>query len=662
MRQATRKRCSTYSGRARVSASVITCATLLFGGGLAFAAQGDGPGRGRPIAQVTTSTLTVDEDGESVRLINNTALPLRVSAPSIIQPSGTTNLFTAATNVFDATVTPPKSVGSASEIPVGGYLEVIVEFDGAGKADAELRIAVSTGTNRPDRGRRGRVFSVVLRANAPAPAQAAPIPTTDIKTLTVQRTTTVDFKLAPWPFGLSSEVEGDQLPVAFTGECSALKKLPKANLSSDKADSARITTSCDGDGDDKLLQLTVVGVSRSGATYDGSLRLGADKDTDVAVKVLQRVDPRLAFFAVLLGVGLGLTFQRRTKITATVRRLRAEIDGLRADWAIETVPTLTLTDAVSSLKAELSAAVDRLSRQHLISLSDTDPDVAALNADIGAVRKLEGSWDAFSAAAKQLKFLISLPAPKVDGITGPGGLPQVYSDAAAVLTRTDAHRQGPLTIEELPELDKRVRAHIQMVVQWMDTAKRIQRLYAEVTDAEPRRTLGEKYGLLWEADTSEKLTEIDDAVVDLSGGLIDVRDNLTAALGGWDHLYAGARLNLFSGGDSGRRELSAAEMDAWLEKVAQASHQFRTHAIEKWRAWTFTFVSWGLVLVAVLAVAWTGYEKTWLSATTLGWMGLLTAFFWGLVTPSVLDLAASAIDRLRSGARVYYARTQVAGD
>lgn len=108
--------------------------------------------------------------------------------------------------------------------------------------------------------------------------------------------------------------------------------------------------------------------------------------------------------------------------------------------------------------------------------------------------------------------------------------------------------------------------------------------------------------------------------------------------------------------------IEAEEYAAWLESVVHAAQSVGSSVRSAVKRWGYAVVAWLLVAVALFAVAWTGFDKTWLSGTNLGWSGLGAAFVWGLVTPAALDLLSSAIDRLRAGARVYYAQVKPQGD
>lgn len=604
----------------------------------------------RPIAHLTKTALDVNADGSTVRLVNDTAFPLEFSSPSVVPETGGVARFQATAKVFDATITPPAPTPGATAIPVGGYIELIVTVTGTAAAKAELRIAART-VPRPDRRRRGRVFTVALQAFGSKPEPAAKAVTTDVKTLTIERTTHLGLSPTFPPFKTWTTTKGETLPVTFAGDCTNVKEFT-ANLTSDQADSALVTAKCKDKDNLRFLVLNITGASETGATYNGALRIGADKDSDVTLKLEQQVAAEIALIVLLAGIAFGLIFQRHTKVTAVLRRLRAEIDGLRTKWVINEDPSgPTIDEAVKSLRERMKTALTGMRTQHVLALSDTDPDVVAMTADIGVVKDLEIVWDAFASAARRLRELASAAAPNLPGVTQ-------LNDPRPVVLRSDTLlEERDLAIGDLPALDKEVRAHLEIFDRWNEIADIIVNLFPDLPP-DKKRSMEVEFKKLWVTSDPDRMQAIDEAVNTAAGEAVVDAARRRREFQPFDGILG---VNYYRG-DSGAHGMQAGEYEGWSASVAQAAERIGTTLWSAARRWGYAALSWLLVSVALFVVAWTGFETTWLSSTNLGWSGLGAAFVWGLVTPTALDLLGSAIERLRTGARVYYAQLKPAGD
>ena len=432
------------------------------------------------IAHMSPDTATVGTKAVKVRLLNDTALPLKFSPPVVVPLEPSTPTFTVHPHVFDATHSPPLLVDDGTVIPIGGYLAMSITTNATKEqtGEASLRVAVTTTPTRLARGHRGRVYSVSLHAGTTSTTTTTDTITPNVTDLTIRRTLTLGLG-GKWLFDIEENVDNDELPVTVSGDCKALAKaLPPAPMLAPKAaDTAQITATCD-DKDGKSLKLTASDVHRSGATYDGVLHLTADGKSDVKLTLQQRVGAGFAVMAVIAGIVAGVFLQRRTKVSSTQHRLSVEVGRIRRKWDIQGLD-LSLTEEIAERISRLEDGVRGLGVQHLVSLADTDPDVTEMTDEIETLHHLQITWAAFARDALELKKLTLVPPPQFAGYRPDSQPPR------GVVTRADRLLEDPITVDTLDARATDVRAQTAALRDWIGTAKTITVLATRFPAPEP---------------------------------------------------------------------------------------------------------------------------------------------------------------------------------
>ena len=651
------------------------------------------------LAHATPDKVTVqkaDVAGAVLRVINDTAGDLTYGKPAVIVTGiEAGSVFTITEpKVLDATTFPATELHDPTRIPVGGYLELRItsRVDVGKSADATMQIPVRAAPGGADS--LGQVIAVPMHTGPPGE------PVVSLKPEVTKMTVTSTRHWFRWPFtakgglGIQSPLAGHDtlagtdLPVAMTAACPATAALPSAHLASEKADTTGINTKCrtrTGGSGQGTLDLAFSDLDMNGATYKGTLRLGEDEKSDVAITLHRRLGGEIAFLAIVLGILCGLFFQRQRVVTGPVRRLEAQLELVPESWKVADLD-FDLTDDVDAQRGALKNALFALKRERPMSLSKDDPVLADIVADIRSLLQLQETWVCFQINARSLKGLLIDYPESLPGKDRPGR-PVVMQEADELLTPAPEARppRPQATIATLPELAKRITEQKELVDAWCGTADAICETYDRVQELPSPTTppavsdgngetpatresvldeLQDTYAALWSARTQEDLKEARDNFIkqrklaaDLPDVVMDsmehvVIDSTSPILGvrSFDYSDLSEGLSELLGSPTERLDL----IDPAI--IAQRKHTFLTTPTTPLRDFAGPF-SWLLVILIFAAVAWTGFKLSWIDTNDFGsWGDLAAAFAWGLVTPAVLDLLVTAIDGLRVGAVPYVGR------
>jgi hypothetical protein len=419
------------------------------------------------------------------------------------------------------------------------------------------------------------------------------------------------------------------------------------------------------------------------------IHLTPDGKSDVKVTYRQRVGAFFALLAILAGIGAALLFQRRIKVTSVLRRLAAELGRVKDTWTVAGLPALTLTDEVREVREGLRHGIDDVGGQHLVSLSETDPDVKKISDEIAFLRGLEFTWRKFATRAIELEKRTKEPVPR------PAGWPDDIPERET-LVRARLLLDEPIEIADVAARTTDITAHIDLMKRWTRMAAFIVGLYDHAVnfhhrpvaavpappgapaapaapdagegegDKDPLDALFELYERLWRAGDAAVLDAIEKDLDASFGDIVKrpvrrVREAIIAASlnnPGWN-------------GPTTARVLPAPEISVEdrLKALGDAGWGGSKRAVRAvwgflrtcfWAVWHFIrrhaygFGGVTAVALALTAVAWTGLKASWIDHSDFGWTGLVPAFLWGLVTATALDLLISAIERLRPGTRNYF--------